>query len=73
MLAEVCLAVHQFVLGAEDTPHQLLLLRGDGLEVVFLHLLELLYHLLIYLEVLGAVFSLVAEFPASQALERECA
>ena len=71
VLAEVGLAVDVLVLGTEETPNELLLLGGDALETLFLHLLELCYHLLVHLEVACAVLALVAELLAAHATEGE--
>lgn len=49
----------------------MLLLGGDALETLFLHLLELCYHLLVHLEVACAVLALVAELLATHATEGE--
>ena len=69
VLEEVCLAVDELVLSAEETPDELLLLGRDALEAPLLHLLELLNHLFVDLELSSAIQAFVAELPSPEATE----
>ena len=71
VLEEVGLTVDEVVLRAEESPHERFFLRVDALEALFLHLLELLNHLLIDLELSSAVLPFVAELASAQASERQ--
>ena len=69
VLEEVCLAVDELVLRAEESPDELLFFGRDTLEALLFHLLEGLYHLFVNLELRCAVLPLIAELTLAQATE----
>ena len=71
VLEEVCLAVDELVLRAEESPDELLFFGRDTLEALLFHLLEGLYHLFVNLELRCAVLPLIAELTLAQATESQ--